>query len=67
MKKCTICDEEVDDEVKVCPNCGHNFDFKYVKDDLRFRANFCDYEPAVKKRIGYYRRFNCSLFGNDRA
>ena len=35
---------------------------------MRFRANFCDYEPAIKRRVGRRRRrFNCSLFGNDRA
>ncbi len=62
MKQCPICDREVDDNVKICPKCGHNFDFKYVEDDLRFRANFCDYEPALRPRRGYYRRYNCSLF-----
>ena len=68
--KCSICDREVNDDVKTCPNCGHNFDFKYVEDGLRFRTNFCDYEPAVhfgRRHRRHYRRFNCSLFGNDRA
>jgi len=39
--KCTICDREVNDDVKICPNCGHSFDFVYkYNDDKRFRKRF---------------------------
>ncbi len=41
--KCTICDREVNDDVKTCPNCGHNFDFKYKYNDEKFHEQF-DYE-----------------------
>ena len=41
--KCSICDREVNDDVKTCPNCGHNFDFKYKYNDEKFHEQF-DYE-----------------------
>ncbi len=40
MKKCTICDEEVEDSVKVCPNCGHNFNFKYDPRKAYYEENY---------------------------
>lgn len=41
--KCSICDREVDDDVKICPKCGHSFDFVYKYNDDKFHEQF-DYE-----------------------
>lgn len=27
MKKCSICEKEVEDNIIICPYCGHDFDF----------------------------------------
>ena len=40
MKKCTICNRELDDGITKCPNCGHDFSFNYRTDDKKFRERF---------------------------
>lgn len=40
MKKCTICEREVDDYIQKCPHCGHDFNFVYDKDPVAFEERF---------------------------
>lgn len=58
--KCSICDREVNDDVKICPNCGHNFDFKYKYNGSKFHEQFDyetmqeQYDKAIEERIEKY-------------
>jgi len=58
--KCSICDREVNDDVKTCPNCGHSFDFVYKYNDDKFHEQFDyetmqeQYDKAVEERIEKY-------------
>lgn len=35
MKKCPICDFEIDDNVCVCPNCNNKIDFGSETNDIK--------------------------------
>lgn len=62
--KCSICDREVNDDVKICPNCGHNFDFKYKYNGAKFHEQFDyetmqeQYDKAIEERIEKYNNAN---------
>ena len=73
MKQCPICEKQTDENERYCSKCGHDFEFKYKRDDLHFRANFCDHAPFMVNRsryslekavIGYH---PSSLMGTDKA
>lgn len=62
MKKCTICNTEVNDDIKTCPNCGHSFDFNYVRDEEEYKRQFV--VSGVYGRPGLSNVFNTSPESN---
>lgn len=40
MKKCNICERNVEDDVRICPHCGHDFSYKHVKNQAAFEERF---------------------------
>lgn len=60
MKKCTICDTEVEDNIEICPKCGHNFNYKYEYNNSKFHEQFDyetmqeQYDKAIEERIEKY-------------
>lgn len=47
MKECPICNKKAEDDIKICPHCGHDFDFKYKRNEDEFKAQFVVYEDPV--------------------
>ncbi len=55
MKKCKICDALLEEDVLICPNCGHDTRFVYKKNkqeyDKMFRFSKNDIGLADKRGI----------------